>query len=286
MRESLRIFRNRLFATCVFGSGLVTIGLLMASLGLIIWKGAGSLSWAFLMTPMKEAGLSGGIAYQIVGTLILLTTALVLVAPVSLAVALFRNVYLRASLQRWFTVFLYLFNGTPSVLFGLFGFWFFVKRLGWERSWLAGGILLAMMILPTVALTFSESMHRIPAEYIEQARALGLRRSSVVWSVLVPQSLAGAASGVLLGLARAAGETAPIMFTATVFAGVSLPHGVVDSPVLSLPYHIFNLVQESYDPRAIRNGWATACVLIALSIGLSLCALPLRLRLHEEAAVK
>jgi phosphate transport system permease protein len=100
---------------------------------------------------------------------------------------------------------------------------------------------------------------------------------------VLPQSLGGLVTGLLLGLARAAGETAPIMFTATVFAGATWPAGIKDSPVLSLPYHIFILAQDSFDPAVSGKLWGTALVLLALVFGLSLLALPARLKVHEEA---
>src|SRR6185503_13993026 len=104
-----------------------------------------------------------------------------------------------------------------------------------------------------------------------------------IWSVILPQSAGGLITGSLLGLARAAGETAPIMFTATVFAGATLPHGIKESPVLSLPYHIFILAQDSFDQNVAAKLWGSALVLVGLVFLLSLMALPSRLRIHEEA---
>ncbi len=99
---------------------------------------------------------------------------------------------------------------------------------------------------------------------------------------MLPQTLGGLVTGLLLGLARAAGETAPILFTATVFSGATWPAGVRESPVLSLPYHIFILAQDSFDTSAAGKVWATAVVLLVLVFLLSLIALPLRLRLLTE----
>jgi phosphate transport system permease protein len=119
----------------------------------------------------------------------------------------------------------------------------FVKFLGWGKSWLAGGLLLGLMILPTVTVSLVERIKVLPARYVEAAAGLGLTRSQIVRSVILPQTVGGLVTGLLLGLARAAGETAPILFAATVFAGATVPTGVRDSPVLSLPYHIFVLAQ-------------------------------------------
>jgi phosphate transport system permease protein len=110
-----------------------------------------------------------------------------------------------------------------------------------------------------------------------------LSRSQVVWSVVLPQSATGLISGSFLGLARAAGETAPIMFTAAVFSGASLPQGIRESPVVALPYHIFVLAQDSFQPGAEEHMWGATFVLLILVLGLSLVALPARLAVHEES---
>ena len=174
-------------------------------------------------------------------------------------------------------------NGVPSILFGILGLIVFVKFLGWGKSWLSGGLLLGLMILPTVTVSLIERIKVLPPKYVEAAAGLGLSRSQVVRSVVLPQCAGGLITGLLLGLARAAGETAPIMFTATVFDGVKLPAGVRQSPVLSLPYHIFNLAQDSFDPEVGAKVWGTAAVLLALVFLLGAAALPVRVRVHEEA---
>jgi phosphate transport system permease protein len=178
---------------------------------------------------------------------------------------------------------LYTLNGVPSILFGIFGLIVFVRFFGWGKSWFAGGILLGMMILPVVTVALIERIESLPRKYIEAAAGLGLTQSQIIWSVILPQSLTGLVTGSLLGLARAAGETAPIMFTATIFAGATLPHGIKESPVLSLPYHIFVLAQDSFDPAVGSKMWGSALVLLALVSLFSIVALPMRLRIHEEA---
>ena len=146
-----------------------------------------------------------------------------------------------------------------------------------------GGILLGMLILPTVTVALIERIASLPTRYTEAAAGLGLTQSQIIWSIILPQSLSGLVTGSLLGLARAAGETAPIMFTATIFAGATFPHAIKESPVLSLPYHIFILAQDSFDPSVGAKLWGTALTLLGLTVLLSLLALPLRLKIHEEA---
>lgn len=280
MRRTL----DRLF---VLGTGLcaaLAVGVIALIVTAIVQRGGSAVSWHFLTEQIRLVGAAGGVFYNIVGTLILLATALLVSAPIATGLALVHGVYLkneRAKERLW--LLLSVLNGVPSILFGLFGLIVFVKFFGWGKSWLSGGILLGVMMLPTVAVALIERVQSLPRKYLEAAAGLGLRESQIVWSVVLPQSLGGLVTGSLLGLARAAGETAPIMFTATIFAGATFPTGVKESPVLSLPYHIFILAQDSFDPAVGGKLWGAALVLLALALGLSLLALPARLRIHEEA---
>ncbi len=263
---------------------LIACGVLVLIVAAILLRGLPSVSWQFLTEHIRLVGADGGIFHNVVGTLILITTALIVSAPVAVGIALVHGVYLlHEAWRRRLLLLLYLLNGVPSLLFGLFGFIVFVKFLGWGKSWLAGGILLGLMILPTVTVALIERISSLPRRYLEAAAGLGLGTPQIIWSVILPQSLGGLVTGSLIGLARAAGETAPIMFTATIFAGASFPTGIKESPVLSLPYHIFILAQDSFDPAAGAKVWGTAVVLLAIVGLLSLVALPLRLRIHEEA---
>jgi phosphate transport system permease protein len=280
MRRAL----DRVFTLGTFSCAALAVGVIGLIVTAIVWRGASAISWEFFTEQMERVGAGGGILYNIVGTLILLFTALLVSLPVATGVALVQSVYLRNPRARerlWLG--LSVLNGIPSILFGLFGLIVFVKFLGWGKSWLTGGLLLGIMMLPTVAVALIERVQAMPSKYVESAKGLGLRESQVVWSVILPQCSGGLVTGSLLGLARAAGETAPIMFTATIFAGATLPSGIRESPVLSLPYHIFVLAQDSFDPAVSAKVWGTALVLLGLVFSLSLAALPARLRIHEEA---
>lgn len=280
MRKAVGIL---VYVACT-ACAVVAMAVLLGIIAAILVRGLSSVRWSFLTEQMAGAGAGGGILYNILGTLILLITAAAFAAPVATGIALTHSFFLAdGRSRRLLSLMLYVLNGVPSILFGLFGLIAFVKFLGWGKSWLAGGLLLGFMILPTVTVALTERIKALPGKYIEAAAALGLSRSQIVRSVVLRQSAGGLFTGLLLGLARAAGETAPIMFTATIFAGASLPKAVTESPVLSLPYHIFILAQDSFDPGIAGKVWGTAVVLLGLVFLLSLVALPLRLRIHEEA---
>lgn len=280
----MRRWLDRGFVLIATLCGAIACALLAGTAGAILWRGVGVLDWSFLTRQAAGAGASGGVFYEIAGTLILIATALVVSAPLATGLALVQTVYLASPRARGRLLMgLYVANAVPSILFGVAGMIVFTRFLGWGKSWLAGGILLGLMILPTVSVALIERIRSLPRKYLETAAGLGLSRSQVVWSVVLPQSAGGLISGVLLGLARAAGETAPILFAAAVFSGGGLPTGIRDNPVVALPYHIFVLAQDSLDPAVKNHLWGAACVLLALVLTLSLLALPARLRVHEEA---
>lgn len=267
-------------AACAFVACSILVGLV----AVILVRALPALSLDLLTQQMAEAGASGGILYEILGTLLLMVSALAVSSVFAVSLALAKTVYVRdPRLRKSIGLGLYTINGVPSIVFGIFGMILFMGVLGWGKSWLSGGILLGMMILPTLTVALIERIESLPGKYLEAAASLGLSRSQVVWSVVLPQSATGLISGSLLGLARAAGETAPIMFTAAVFSGASLPQGIRESPVVALPYHIFVLAQDSIQPGAEEHMWGATFVLLSLVLGLSLVALPARLAVHEES---
>lgn len=269
-----------LTAACAAAACSILVGLV----AVILVRALPALSLDLLTQQMAEAGASGGILAEILGTLLLMASALAVSAVLAVALALTKTVYVRdPRLRAWITLGLYTVNGMPSIVFGIVGMVLFMGVLGWGKSWLSGGILLGLMILPTLTVALIERIESLPGKYLEAAASLGLDRSQIVWSVVLPQSASGLLSGALLGLARAGGETAPIMFTAAVFSGASLPQGIRESPVVALPYHIFVLAQDSFHPGAEGRMWAATFVLLALVLGLSLVALPARLKVHEES---
>lgn len=278
-----RVF-DHLFTVVTAVAALAAVTLFVAILFVVVYRGFDALSWRFITEETKGAGAEGGIVYQIAGTLILVLTATVTAVPLAAGAGVWLAMYAGKGARRTFESLLHALNGIPSIVFGIIGFAFFFQFLGMKKSWLGGGLLLAVMILPTLVVAFVEKLRSIPATTIDAAFGLGLRRGDVVRTVLLPQGAPGLATGTLLGIARAAGETAPIMFTAAIFSGARLPHAITDSPVLALPYHIFVLAQDSFEPSMRTAMWGTAAVLVVVVTIASAIAIPLRIRIVEEAS--
>lgn len=279
-----RRFADRAVTALAWLAGATACLVLVGLVAAVLERGLPALSPAFLLEPTRDAGAAGGVLWQLVGTLLLGATALVFCLPLATGLALAGGVYLPGgAARRRLRLALYVWNGIPSIVLGIAGMLVFASLLGWGKSWLAGGLVLGWMMLPTVTLARLARIEAIPARRLEAAAALGLPRGQIVRSVVLPASRGGLYTGALLGVARALGETAPILFTAAVFAGATLPRGVRESPVLALPYHIYVLAQDSFEPAAMERLWGAAAVLLTLVLVASLLALPARLRAEGEA---
>jgi phosphate transport system permease protein len=249
----------------------------------VVTRGDAAVNPAFWWSAASGSG-GGGIRGQLAGTILLVAVAGLMAAPVGLAVGLAIAEYVRPRTARWLRSLTLTLGGVPSILLGLWGYWLFAIRLGWGKSWLTGALVLAIVAIPPVVIAVAAAVDSTPAARRETALAVGLRRNQLTRSVLVPQAVPGLVTGLLLGLARAAGETAPLLFTATVFSGApTLPTGIRESPVASLPTHIFVLVQDSVDPSALHAAWGAALALIIVAGLLVLAAVPAR-RWQERVA--
>lgn len=263
---------------------LFAIFLLATLLGAVFWKGVPAIDWEFLTQESSNFGASGGILYQIAGTLILMIGAVVVSLPVALGTALFQTEYLKSiRLKNFLRNLIYSLNGVPTILFGLVGYMVFGVYLEAGVSWLTGTLILAVMILPTLQLSFQQAVESLPEKYRDAGMALGLSPAAMIRAVIIPQSLFGVITGVLLGLARAAGETAAVMFTATTFSGITFPRTWTD-PVPTLQTHILALAQEALNPEAVAHAWGAGLALLSLSFILIAGALFCRSRMRMESA--
>src|SRR5512136_109995 len=252
-------------------------------LGVILWNiignGLPAISWEFLTGVPRDLGRSGGIFPAIVGTLYLVGGAIGMALPVGVGAAVYLVEYTREGrFVRLVRTGVDLLNGTPSIVFGLFGFAFLVLYLRFGVSLIAGQVTLALMVLPTIIRTTEEALKCVPQGLREGSLALGATRWQTIRRVVLPPAMPGILTGAILAVGRAAGETAPIMFTAVVFSRRFLPDSLLD-PVMALPYHLFILATNV--PGARTNQYGTALVLLALVIGIYAIAILLRDRFQR-----
>jgi phosphate transport system permease protein len=268
------IFRS---ATAVNGIALAIIVYFMVSNG---WR---AITWAFLTEAPRDSMTKGGILPCIVGTLGLSIGALIVAFPIGVASAIYLNEYARPGrVLRLIRLGINNLAGVPSVVFGLFGLAFFVIYLKMGVSLLAGALTLGAMTLPVIIGGSEESLKAVPDTYREASLALGATKLQTIFRVVLPTALPGILTGGILGISRAAGETAPIMFTAAVFFSPHLPSSVFDE-IMALPYHIYVLATAGTEIEATRPlQYGTALVLIALVLGLNLVAILWRARLRKR----
>jgi phosphate transport system permease protein len=220
------------------------------------------VTWEFLTQPPSRLGREGGIYPAIVGTLYLVLGSILIALPFGVGAAIWLVEYTKENVvTRIIRTATDLLNGTPSIVFGLFGFTFLVLFMNLGVSLIAGVITLALMILPTIIRTTEEALRSVPNSIREGSLALGVSKWQTIRRVVLPPALPGIITGTILSIGRAAGETAPIMFTAVVFMQRRLPGSVFD-PVMALPYHLFILATNVSGARG--NQYATAVVLILL----------------------
>lgn len=250
--------------------------ILLLMVAVILIKGLPAISLEFLTSPSKNFGAGGGIIAQIFGSMLIVFGAAVFSLPIALGTTLYQTEFLTSpSIKKISNTLIYVLNGVPSIVFGLFGLIFYVHFLGLGISWVVGSLILGTMIIPTIIVSIKNAIESIAIEYREAGEVLGLSKWRVIGSVVLPSSLHGMVTGLLMGLARAAGETAPIMFTATVFSGILFPSSFSD-PVTTLPTHMLYLSFEATNPQALLNARGSALVLLSMVFAMSIISLYVR----------
>jgi len=268
-----RLIQKSLFLLFRLAALINCAGLFLV-VSFIALKGYKAISWEFLTQPPIDSMTKGGILPCIVGTLCLGIGSIIVALPIGVASAIYLNEY--ASPGRFLRLIrLGISNlaGVPSVVFGLFGFAFFVVYLKMGESILAGVLTLASLTLPVIIGSTEEALKSVPDTYREASLALGATRWQTIYRVVLPAALPGTLTGAILGLSRAAGETAPIMFTAAVFFTPGLPGSVFDK-IMAMPYHIYVLATAGTNIEATRPlQYGTALLLIAMVLGMNLVAI-------------
>lgn len=272
-----RYLRQSLFFGIV---RLSALSITLALLGIIVflaYQGIGAITWDFLTLPPTDSMTKGGIMPALVGTLYLTVGAIVVALPLGVVSAVYLTEYAKQGLFiRIIRIGVNCLAGVPSVVFGLFGLGFFVVFLKFGSSILSGALTLGILILPTIIGAAEEALKAVPQTFREASLALGVSKWRTISRIVLPSALPGILTGAILGIGRAAGETAPIMFTAAAFFTAALPKSIFDE-VMALPYHIYVLATAGTQIEQTRPlQYGTALVLIALVLGINLFAIVIR----------
>lgn len=256
---------------------LITVLPILGIVFYIIVKGAPAFSWKFLTSMPTDGMRSGGILPAIIGTLWLTLGTAIFAVPLGIAGGIYMAEF--APENRWtMLIRIAIINlaGIPSVVYGLFGLGLFVLFLRLGSSILAASLTLAIMTLPPIITTTEESLKQVPNAFRVVGVSLGATRWQVIKRIILPQSLPGIITGVILGLERAAGETAPIMFTGAAFFLPQLPKSFMD-PTMALPYHIL-VISTQVPGMPVQIQYGTVLVLLIFVLGMNLIATLIRNR--------
>ncbi len=236
-------------------------------IGSVIWRGIGAVNWAFLTEMPSDGMKAGGILPAIVGTLLLTLGTALVVIPMGIGGAIYLSEYApESAFTRAIRLAIINLSSIPSVVYGLFGLGLFVLLMGMGTSIVAGALTLAIMTLPMIISTSEEALRAVPLEFRMVSASLGGTKWQGIRHVVLPQALPGIITGVILGLLRAAGETAPILFTAAAFYLPHLPHSLFDE-TMALPYHLYVIsTQVPGMPAEMQNGTALVLLVFVLSL--------------------
>jgi phosphate transport system permease protein len=278
-----RYIKQKIFFYVVYLFCLVIFAALIGIIGYIIAHGVKAISWEFLTTAPRDSMTKGGIMPAIIGTFYLTIGAILVGMPLGIITAIYLSEYARAGrFTRVIRVGINCLAGVPSVVFGLFGLAVFVVFLNFGSSILSGSLTLGILILPTIICATEEALKTVPQSFREASLALGVSKWSTIWRIVLPNALPGIMTGSILGLGRAAGETAPIMFTAATFYTAKLPSSIFDE-VMALPYHIYILATAGTQIEATRPlQYGTALVLMMLVLGMNLIASSIRISIRRR----
>ncbi|MEZ0536350.1 phosphate ABC transporter permease PstA [Caldicellulosiruptoraceae bacterium PP1] len=256
--KTAKIKQGIAFSIIVFFS-ILTIFLLVTILFHILKNGLGSLSLSFITDFPEEMGKSGGIFPVIIGTIYVTILAVLISTPIGVLSALYLTEYAKKgkilSFIRFGTETL---AGIPSIIYGLFGFSFFVIFLGFRWSILSGALTLSIMILPTIIRTSEEAIKTVPLSYREGSLSLGASKWQTIVKIVIPSAIPGIITGIILGLGRAIGETAAVLLTAG--SSLNLPADIF-SATRTMSVHLYILASEGISKG---NAYATATLLIIL----------------------
>lgn len=257
--------RRRVTDHAMTGIAVLTVILvlvpLIAIFGYLLFRGLASVNWAFLtQTPRPPGEAGGGVANGIVGSMMILGVASLLGVPLGIGAGIYLAEYGRNRLGDTVRFTADVLNGVPSIVIGIVAYAIVV--LGWHFSALAGGVALAIMMVPTISRTTEEMLLLVPQALREAAYGLGIPRWRTTLSITLRSATSGVITGVMLAFARVAGETAPLLFTTL---GNEFWNLRLDQPTAALPLQVYKYAQSPYDDWH-RQAWAGALVLILLIV--------------------
>ncbi len=261
----------------------LTLAVLLLFLYDVGSKGGGKLSWEFLSQVPRRGMTEGGIFPAIFGTFLVTIVTAALAIPLGSFAAIYLNEYApKNRVTRMIRLAIRNLSGVPSIVYGLFGVVLFVNVLKFGTSVLSAGLTLGLMTLPWTITAGEESLKTIPNSYREGSLALGATKWQAIRTNVLPYALPGMLTGTVLGLARAAGETAPIMFTGAAFSLPLLPKSLGDQ-FMALPYHLYIMATQHHDLAKARPlAYGTALVLIVFVLGMNMTAVIIRYRLRRK----
>ena len=276
-----RFLIQRLGISLITLVAFLTVVPIIAVFAYIISKGAPAFSWEFLTSMPSDGMRAGGILPAIVGTFYLTLGTAIFSVPLGIAAAIYLAEYARENwLTRLIRIAIINLAGIPSVVYGLFGLGLFVLFLRFGTSILAASLTLSIMTLPVIISAAEEALRAVPQAFRTVSISLGGTRWQTIRKIILPQALPGILTGVILGLERAAGETAPILFTGAAFFLPHLPRTPLDA-TMALPYHLF-VISTQVPGMPIQIQYGTALVLIIFVLGMNLIATVIRSRARAK----
>jgi phosphate transport system permease protein len=256
---------------------LATVTPIVAVVIYILSKGGSAISWEFITGFPHDGMRAGGILPAIVGTLYLTLGTALFSVPLGVAAAIYLAEY--ATDNKWtrlIRIAIINLAGIPSVVYGLFGLGLFVLFLKFGTSILAASLTLSIMTLPVIISTSEEALRAVPQAFRTVSISVGATRWQTIRRIVLKEALPGILTGVILGLERAAGETAPILFTGAAFFLPRLPNSPFDA-TMALPYHLF-VISTQVPEMPIQIQYGTALVLLVFVLGMNLTATVIRSR--------
>jgi phosphate transport system permease protein len=251
-------------------AAIVVIPILLV-IGYVVWMGISAINWEFVTAVPRNGMTEGGIMPAIVGTVILTLGTAIVSMPLSIATAIYLAEYAGDNrLTRWVRLAMVNLAGIPSIVYGLFGLGAFVLFAGFGTSIIAGSLTLGIMTMPVVISTSEEAIVAVPLQFRTVSLSLGATKWQTIWNQVLPHALPGILTGMILGLGRAAGETAPILFTVAAFYLPKLPQSIFDQ-TMALPYHLY-VISTQVPGMPVSVQYGTALVLLGFVLSLTLIA--------------